>query len=104
GPPAPARVGACATFVVERAESAGNVDAYRPDIVVLTSLVWDHPEVFAELDAVKSAFEGWIRAAAIGDRWPVLIANVGDPNVAALCHRLRVDWPGNLVVTAVVET
>ncbi len=74
-----------------------------PDVIVLTSLEWDHPDVFADVEAVSAAFEGWIRAAADGGRWPVLIANVGDPNVAALCQRLRRDWPGNLVVTAVVD-
>ncbi len=103
GPPATARWGRGDAFVVEADEYAGNFDAYRPAIIVLTSLDWDHPDVFEDLDAVRSAFEGWIRAAAVGDRRPVLIANVGDPNVAALCHRLRRDWPGDLVVTAVVE-
>lgn len=103
GPPATARSGRGPAFIVEADEYAGNFDAYRPDIIVLTSLEWDHPDVFADVDAVSAAFERWIRAAAVGDRWPVLIANVGDPNVAALCHRLRHDWPGNLVVTAVVD-
>ena len=101
--PATARWGHGDAFVVEADEYAGNFDAYRPGIMVLTSLEWDHPDVFADVEAVSAAFEAWIRAAADRISWPVLIANVGDPNVAALCHRLRRDWPGNLVVTAVVD-
>ena len=89
-------------FVVEADEYAGNFDPYRPGLVVLTSLEWDHPDVFADLAAVSAAFERWLRAAA-GETRPILVANVGDPNVAALCHALRADWPGELVVTAVVD-
>ncbi|MEP6638385.1 MAG: cyanophycin synthetase [Chloroflexota bacterium] len=103
GPPATARWGRGDAFVVEADEYAGNFDAYRPGVVVLTSLEWDHPDVFADLEAVSTSFERWIRATAEDERWPVLVANVGDPNVAALVHRLRVDWPGNLVLTAVVD-
>ena len=103
GPPATARWGQGDAFVVEADEYAGNFDPYQPGVIVLTSLEWDHPDVFGDLDAVSSAVEGWIRAAAVGDRRPVLIANAGDPNVAALCHRLRLDWPGDLVITAVVD-
>ena len=103
GPPATARWGHGGPFVVEADEYAGNFDAYRPAVIVLTSLEWDHPDVFADVEAVSAAFERWIRAAAVGDRWPVLVANVGDANVAALCHRLRPDWPGHLVATAVVD-
>lgn len=102
GPPATARWGDGDAFVVEADEYAGNFDAYRPAVIVLTSLEWDHPDVFADLDAVSAAFETWIRATG-GDQRPVLIANVADANVAALCHRLRRDWPGDLVVTAVVD-
>ncbi|HSK51718.1 MAG TPA: cyanophycin synthetase [Clostridia bacterium] len=91
-------------FVVEADEYAGNFDPYVPSIAVLTSIEWDHPDVFADAAAVSSAFERWLRAAARTDgETPVLVANVADPNVAALCHRLRADWPGRLVLTAVVE-
>jgi UDP-N-acetylmuramate--alanine ligase len=102
-PPATARWGNGDAFVVEADEYAGNFDPYRPGIIVLTSLEWDHPDVFADLDAVSATFERWIRASATGGRSPILVAHVGDPNVAALCHRLCADWPGSLVVTAVVD-
>jgi UDP-N-acetylmuramate--alanine ligase len=99
--PATARWGS-GPFVVEADEYAGNFDPYHPSIAVLTSIEWDHPDVFADVEAVGAAFERWLRAAA-GDGQPVLVANVADPNVAALCHRMRADWRGRLVVTAVVD-
>jgi UDP-N-acetylmuramate--alanine ligase len=107
GVPATARWGA-GPFVVEADEYAGNFDPYVPDITVLTSVEWDHPDVFADTAAVSGAFETWIRAAALPrPGWaaatPVLVANVADPNVAALCRRLADDWPGRLVLTAVVD-
>lgn len=102
GVPATARRGAGLPFVVEADEYAGNFDPYRPDVIVLTSAEWDHPDVFADRDAVLDTFEAWLRLAA-ADRGPmapppVLVANVGDAGVAALVGRLG-DWPGHLVAT-----
>ena len=107
GVPATARWGA-GPFVVEADEYAGNFDPYAPDVIVLTSVEWDHPDVFADTAAVSGAFEAWVRAAAAARAAaagtpPTLVANVADPNVAALCRRLRADWPGRLVLTAVVD-
>jgi UDP-N-acetylmuramate--alanine ligase len=93
-------------FVVEADEYAGNFDAYRPNVIVLTSIEWDHPDVFADVDAVSAAFEAWIRAAASGEEGagPVtLVANVGDEAVAALARRLQVGWSGRVLATAVVD-
>jgi UDP-N-acetylmuramate--alanine ligase len=102
GVPATARRGAGLPFVVEADEYAGNFDPYRPDVIVLTSAEWDHPDVFADRDAVLDTFEAWLRRAT-QDRGPtapppVLVANVGDAGVAALVSRLG-DWPGHLVAT-----
>ncbi len=103
GLPATARRGAGEAFVVEADEYAGNFDPYRPDVTVLTSAEWDHPDVFADRDAVLASFEAWIRRAAAGrspaDRTPVLVANVGDAGVAALVRRLG-DWPGRILRVA----
>ncbi len=100
GQPATARRGAGDPFVVEADEYAGNFDPYRPHVTVLTSAEWDHPDVFADLDAVVDGFEAWIRRAAEArgpdGRAPVLVANVGDPGVAALVARLA-DWPGRVL-------
>jgi UDP-N-acetylmuramate-alanine ligase len=59
--------------------------------------------VFADTAAVAAAFEDWIRAATADGRSATLVANVADPTVGALCHRLRGTWPGRLLVTAVVD-
>jgi UDP-N-acetylmuramate--alanine ligase len=104
GVAATARKGAGELFVVEADEYAGNFDPYRPDIIVLTSAEWDHPDVFADGEAVVAAFEAWIRRAAegrgAGAGQPVLVANVGDAGVAELVRRLA-DWPGRIIRTVV---
>jgi UDP-N-acetylmuramate--alanine ligase len=96
GLPSTARWGRGSAFVVEADEYAGNFDPYRPDLAVLTSAEWDHPDVFADRGAVLDAFAEWLRRAAGPSRAPVLIANVGDPGVAEVVDRLR-DWPGTVL-------
>jgi UDP-N-acetylmuramate--alanine ligase len=91
-----ARRGAGDDFVVEADEYAGNFDAYRPDVVVLTTIEWDHPDVFADRTAVLSAFESWLRAVPEA----TVVANVGDPGVADLLKRLE-PRPGPTVRAAV---
>jgi UDP-N-acetylmuramate--alanine ligase len=103
GPPATARRGVGPAFVVEADEYAGNFDAYRPAIAVVTSAEWDHPDVFADLAAVVETFAHWLQsAAAANDSPPVLVANVADPGVEMILARLR-EWPGTVVATALVE-
>jgi UDP-N-acetylmuramate--alanine ligase len=81
GPPATARIGHGPAFVVEADEYAGNFDAYRADIAVITSAEWDHPDVFADAAAVVDAFARWIvRGPADGS----VVVNVGDIGVRAL--------------------
>jgi UDP-N-acetylmuramate--alanine ligase len=99
GPPATARWGRGAAFVVEADEYAGNFDAYRPDIAILTSAEWDHPDVFADAVAVERAFEAWLRRAPADVR---LVANVAVPGVEAVLERLA-DWPGSVVAYALVD-
>jgi UDP-N-acetylmuramate--alanine ligase len=99
GPPATARWGEGPAFVVEADEYAGNFDAYRPDVAVLTSAEWDHPDVFADRDAVTGAFAEWLDRAAEG---LTLVANVGDAGVEAVVDTL-LDRPIRLVAYALVE-
>jgi UDP-N-acetylmuramate--alanine ligase len=123
--PATARRGRGGVVVVEADEYAGNFDAYRPEVIVLTSAEWDHPDVFRDRAAVLAAFESWIRLAAgagvpgdgpavvdghgAGDArgcgpmpLPVLVANVADAGVAEVASRLS-GWPGRIVATAVAD-
>jgi UDP-N-acetylmuramate--alanine ligase len=99
GPPATARWGMGAAFVVEADEYAGNFDPYRPDIAIVTSAEWDHPDVFADQAAVERAIEAWLRRAPVG---ATLVANVGEPGVEAVVARLA-DWPGSLLAYALVS-
>jgi UDP-N-acetylmuramate--alanine ligase len=85
GVPATARVGSGDSFVVEADEYAGNFDAYRPDVVVLTTIEWDHPDVFERRASVIDAFVAWL------DRVPAatLIANLEDAGVVELLGRVH---------------
>ncbi|HEV8488471.1 MAG TPA: cyanophycin synthetase [Candidatus Limnocylindrales bacterium] len=85
GLPATARWGRGAHFVVEADEYAGNFDAYRPRVVVLTNAEWDHPDVFADEAAVTDAFEQWIRRAP---EPAIVVANAGDHGVEAILDRI----------------
>jgi len=102
GLPSTARFGRGAAFVVEADEYAGNFDAYRPDVAVLTSAEWDHPDVFVDGDAVVACFVDWLLQAARSVTRPILVANVMDPGVAAVVKRLR-HWPGLVVATALTS-
>jgi UDP-N-acetylmuramate--alanine ligase len=84
GLPATARRGRGVPFVVEADEYAGNFDAYRPDLVALTTIEWDHPDVFADRAAVLDAFETWLARAPEA----AIVANLGDDGVAELVGRL----------------
>jgi UDP-N-acetylmuramate--alanine ligase len=104
GVAATARIGRGEPFIVEADEYAGNFDPYRPSVAILTSVEWDHPDVFADRAAVLTAFEAWLRGAVPGPdgRAPVLVANVGDAGVAEITDRLR-DWNGTLLAVALVD-
>ncbi len=97
GTPATARRGRGASFVVEADEYAGNFDAYRPSLVLLTSVEWDHPDVFANLASVLESFETWLRRGPSA----TIVANAGDPGVASLLGRLD-GWSGRVVRCGVV--
>ena len=99
GLPATARWGRGAAFVVEADEYAGNFDAYRPQLAIVTSAEWDHPDVFADQAAVTATFEWWLRRAPDD---ATLVANIGDPGVESLVIHLA-DWPGRVVAYALVD-
>lgn len=98
GLPSTARWGRGVPFVVEADEYAGNFDPYRPNLAILTSAEWDHPDVFADTEAVVTCFVDWLRQAALTVPRPLVVANVADAGVAAVVERLR-DWPGRVIAT-----
>lgn len=99
GLPATARWGRGDAFVVEADEYAGNFDPYHPAVAIVTSAEWDHPDVFADQAAVVATFEAWLRRAPDD---ATVIANVGDPGVAAILGRLA-DWSGTILAYALVD-
>jgi len=95
--PATARVGDGEDFVVEADEYAGNFDPYRPAVVVLTNVDWDHPDVFRDESEVVAAFARWLGHVPDAS----IIANVGDRGTRRLLDALG-DRPGRVVRVAVV--
>ena len=106
-----ARFGSGPDFVVEADEYAGNFDPYQPDITVLVSAEWDHPDVFADESEVVEAFAEWIgRSQAGAPDGPTLVANTGDRGVTASSPRsttgkgrrvaVRLDGDGDLTSDA----
>jgi UDP-N-acetylmuramate--alanine ligase len=83
--PATARRGGGDVCIVEADEYAGNFLAYRPDVAVVTGAEWDHPDVFADRDAVIAAFAAWLDEMPDGG---TVVVNVADPGGAALAARL----------------
>ena len=105
GLPATARWGRGDAFVVEADEYAGNFDAYRPNVAIVTSAEWDHPDVFADRGAVVAAFDAWLRAAVAGASASAAVrgvVNVADEGAASLARGLG-DWPGRITATALVD-
>jgi UDP-N-acetylmuramate--alanine ligase len=99
GLPSTARWGAGRPFVVEADEYAGNFDAYRPDIVILTGAEWDHPDVFADEAAVVDAFVAWLRRAPDG---ATAVINVGDLGGSDVAQRLA-DSDRRIVATRLLD-
>ena len=85
GPAGTARWGGGTDFVVEADEYAGNFDAYRPDIAILTSAEWDHPDVFPDAMAVADAFESWLSRVPAG---AILVANAAEGGVNVVLRHL----------------
>ena len=99
GIPSTARLGGGA-FVVEADEYAGNFDAYKPAVALLTTADWDHPDVFPDRDAVIGAFADWLGRA---DGAATIVANLDDAGVVDVIGRLQrqVDRPGSVIGVSV---
>ena len=98
-----ARFGGGPDFVVEADEYAGNFDPYRPDIAVLVSAEWDHPDVFLDETEVVRAFAEWIEGGRAGtDGGRTLVANVGDRGVRRVLAALE-RWEGRRIAVHLVD-
>ncbi len=59
---------------------------YQPQIAVITSIEFDHADIFSDLDAIKSAFRKFVRLIPEDG---VLIANFDDPNVVEIAKEAK---------------
>ncbi|RUM46841.1 MAG: UDP-N-acetylmuramate:L-alanyl-gamma-D-glutamyl-meso-diaminopimelate ligase [Desulfocapsa sp.] len=51
---------------------------YRPDIAIITSVEFDHADIFADLDAIKASFKKFV---SLLPKDGLIIAHLDDPNV-----------------------
>jgi UDP-N-acetylmuramate--alanine ligase len=80
-----AHAGTDGTFVAEADESDRSFLVYRPDLAVVTNVEHDHPEQFADLDAVTGAFRDFLGRRSVGA--PAILC-ADDPGSLALRSQL----------------
>jgi UDP-N-acetylmuramate--alanine ligase len=92
------RAGNGAPFVVEADEFGDNFLAYHPAAAIITTIEMDHPDWFADRDAVLASFEQFVLGMRAGGPFtePLLVAAAGDAGVDDLLARLG-DWPGRVI-------
>jgi UDP-N-acetylmuramate--alanine ligase len=92
------RPGHGAPFVVEADEFGDNFLHYHPAGAIVTNVEMDHPDYFADREAVLSSVEHFVRGMgesdALGGR--LLLAAAGDPGVDDLLRRLD-GWDGRVL-------
>jgi len=80
------RAGRSRLFVFEADEYRETFLALEPTIAVVTNVEFDHPDCFADMDAVRRAFERFVSGIRKGG---VLIACGDDPETAAIAEHRR---------------
>ena len=95
---ASARAGGGVEFVAEADEYDGNFLHLHPAAVLLTTIEMDHPDVFADTDAVYDMFVRFLNGMSshelVGGK--LVVALAGDPGTEAVLARLE-GWDGRLV-------
>jgi UDP-N-acetylmuramate--alanine ligase len=93
------RSGSGVPFVVEADEFGDNFAHYHPSAAIVTTVEMDHPDYFADRQAVLDSFEGFVRGMAPDPRLDggrLLLAAAGDRGVDELLERLP-GWEGRIV-------
>jgi UDP-N-acetylmuramate--alanine ligase len=93
------RPGAGAPFVVEADEFGDNFLNYHPAAAIITTIEMDHPDFFADRDAVLDSFERFVQGMGESERFGgrLLVAVAGDTGVDALVGRLGRAWAGRVL-------
>jgi UDP-N-acetylmuramate--alanine ligase len=84
--------------VVEADEFGDNFLAYHPAAAIITNVEMDHPDWFADRDAVLASFERFVLGMRPAGPFtdPLLVAAAGDAGVDDLVARLG-DWRGRII-------
>ena len=92
------RPGAGRPFVVEADEFGDNFLNYHPGGAIVTNVEMDHPDYFADREAVMASFERFVRGMggdpALGGR--LLVVAADNPGATELVGRLR-GWQGRII-------
>ncbi|HEX6139039.1 MAG TPA: UDP-N-acetylmuramate--L-alanine ligase [Candidatus Limnocylindria bacterium] len=92
------RPGNGAPFVVEADEFGDNFLNYHPAAAIVTNIEMDHPDYFADREAVLASMERFVRgmgeSPAVDGR--LLLIAAADPGTRDLRARLR-DWDGRVL-------
>jgi UDP-N-acetylmuramate--alanine ligase len=92
------RPGSGAPFLVEADEFGDNFLNYQPAGAIVTNVEMDHPDYFADRDAVLASMERFVRGmapnAALGGR--LLLTTAGDAGARDLLARLE-RWDGRVI-------
>ena len=92
------RAGGGAPFLVEADEFGDNFLNYRPAGAIVTNVEMDHPDYFADAEAVMRSFERFVRGMttnpALDGR--LLVISAADPGARELTARLG-DWDSRIV-------
>jgi len=92
------RAGAGAPFLVEADEFGDNFLSYHPAAAIVTNVEMDHPDFFADADAVMASFERFVRGMATHPalNGRLLVICAPDPGADELVLRLS-GWEGRII-------
>ena len=92
------RTGSGAPFLVEADEFGDNFLNYRPAGAIVTNVEMDHPDYFADANAVMASFERFVRGMTAHPTLDgrLLVISAADPGARELTARLG-GWDGRIV-------
>jgi UDP-N-acetylmuramate--alanine ligase len=92
------RAGSGAPFLVEADEFGDNFLNYRPAGAIVTNVEMDHPDYFADANAVMASFERFVRGMTAHPTLDgrLLVISAADPGARELTARLG-GWDGRIV-------